>query len=85
MDAVEDSVEGGEPRRRRGARAQPAQRGDASVEGLASTSSVAFGRREGEVGGVIVAVGLSYSVIVNFLAMFPSTMCLKIAGGSGCG
>ncbi|KAK7236640.1 hypothetical protein SO694_0024105 [Aureococcus anophagefferens] len=25
--------------------------------------------------------GLVYSVTVNFLAMFPSTMCLKIAGG----
>ena len=32
----------------------------------------------------LVFVGLSYSVVVNFLAMFPSTMCLKIAGGSGC-
>ena len=33
----------------------------------------------------LVAVGLVYSVTVNFLAMFPSTMCLQIAGGEGCG
>ena len=32
----------------------------------------------------IIAVGLFYSVTVNMLAMFPETMCLKIAGGSGC-
>ena len=32
----------------------------------------------------IVGVGLFYSVAVNMLAMFPETMCLKIAGGSGC-
>ncbi|KAH8074604.1 hypothetical protein JL721_2171 [Aureococcus anophagefferens] len=33
----------------------------------------------------LVLAGLVYSVTVNFLAMFPSTMCLKIAGGEGCG
>jgi len=27
---------------------------------------------------------LCYSLSVNFLAMFPSTMCLKFAGGTGC-
>jgi len=32
----------------------------------------------------LVAVGLVYSTTVNFLAMFPSTMCLRIAGGDGC-
>ena len=32
----------------------------------------------------IVGFGLLYSVTVNSLAMFPSTMCLKIAGGDGC-
>jgi len=32
----------------------------------------------------LVAVGLVYSTTVNFLAMFPSTMCLKLAGGDGC-
>ena len=32
----------------------------------------------------LVFVGLSYSVVVNFLAMFPSTMCLRFAGGKGC-
>ena len=32
----------------------------------------------------LVLAGLVYSVTVNFLAMFPSTMCLKIAGGEGC-
>ena len=32
----------------------------------------------------IIFVGLFYSVTVNMLAMFPETMCLKIAGGSGC-
>lgn len=26
----------------------------------------------------------SYSITVNFLSMFPSTMCLKVAGGAGC-
>ncbi|KAH8048245.1 hypothetical protein JL722_12650 [Aureococcus anophagefferens] len=33
----------------------------------------------------LVLAGLVHSVTVNFLAMFPSTMCLKIAGGEGCG
>ena len=32
----------------------------------------------------LVAVGLVYSTTVNFLAMFPSTMCLRLAGGDGC-
>lgn len=34
---------------------------------------------------VLISVGLVYSVTINFLAMFPSTMCLRIAGGNGCG
>ncbi len=34
---------------------------------------------------VLISVGLVYSVTINFLAMFPSTMCLRIAGGDGCG
>jgi len=33
----------------------------------------------------IVGFGLLYSVTVNSLAMFPATMCLKLAGGDGCG
>ena len=28
--------------------------------------------------------GLAYSVAVNLLPMFPATMCLHFAGGSGC-
>merc|ERR1712167_488169 len=33
----------------------------------------------------LLACALCYSLSVNFLAMFPDTMCLKFAGGSGCG
>mmetsp|Transcript_14307 Transcript_14307/g.42693 ORF Transcript_14307/g.42693 Transcript_14307/m.42693 type:complete len:588 (+) Transcript_14307:318-2081(+) len=33
---------------------------------------------------ILISGGLVYSVTVNFLAMFPATMCLKIAGGDGC-
>ena len=32
----------------------------------------------------LVALALTYSLIVNFLSMFESTMCLKFAGGAGC-
>jgi hypothetical protein len=32
----------------------------------------------------LVAVALTYSLIVNFLSMFESTMCLRFAGGDGC-
>lgn len=32
----------------------------------------------------LLFVALTYSLSVNFLAMFPSTMCLKFAGGQGC-
>ena len=32
----------------------------------------------------LVALALTYSLIVNFLSMFESTMCLKFAGGDGC-
>eukprot|EP00622_Pseudochattonella_farcimen_P003310 FR738455.1.p1 GENE.FR738455.1~~FR738455.1.p1 ORF type:complete len:181 (+),score=12.38 FR738455.1:2-544(+) len=32
----------------------------------------------------IISTGLIYSVVVNMLAMFESTMCLRIAGGPGC-
>jgi MFS family permease len=32
----------------------------------------------------IVALGLAYSLLVNMLSMFESTMCLKFAGGDGC-
>lgn len=32
----------------------------------------------------LLFVALSYSLSVNFLAMFPATMCLKFAGGQGC-
>ena len=31
-----------------------------------------------------IACGLAYSVCVNILTLFPSTMCLKFAGGKGC-
>ena len=33
----------------------------------------------------IIFVALSYALTVNFLAMGESTMCLRIAGGQGCG
>jgi Na+/melibiose symporter-like transporter len=33
----------------------------------------------------LLLCALCYSLSVNFLAMFPDTMCLKFAGGSGCG
>ena len=32
----------------------------------------------------LLSVALTYSLSVNFLSMFESTMCLKIAGGAGC-
>lgn len=32
----------------------------------------------------LLTVALCYSLSVNFLAMFPDTMCLKFAGGTGC-
>ena len=32
----------------------------------------------------LITVGLVYSATVNMLAMFPNTMCLKLAGGAGC-
>jgi len=32
----------------------------------------------------VISVALVYSLLVNILSMFPSTMCLKFAGGSGC-
>ena len=31
-----------------------------------------------------VAFALTYATVMNFLVMFPETMCLKIAGGDGC-
>jgi hypothetical protein len=33
----------------------------------------------------LLFVALVYSFTVNALAMFPSTMCLRVAGGRGCG
>ena len=33
----------------------------------------------------ILGPGLLYSFTLNLLTMFPGTMCLKIAGGTGCG
>jgi len=33
---------------------------------------------------VVLFVALTYSLTVNFLSMFPSTMCMKVAGGDGC-
>jgi len=33
----------------------------------------------------LLSIAFVYSLTVNFLAMFPSTMCLKFAGGDGCG
>jgi len=32
----------------------------------------------------VLSFALVYGLLVNFLSMFPSTMCLKFAGGSGC-
>lgn len=32
----------------------------------------------------LVATGLVYSILANVLVMFPSTMCLRVVGGSGC-
>ena len=32
----------------------------------------------------LVAVALAYSLAVNLLSMFESTMCLRFAGGDGC-
>ena len=31
-----------------------------------------------------VGTALAYSLAVNFLSMFPETMCLRVAGGAGC-
>ena len=33
---------------------------------------------------LLVAVALAYSLAVNLLSMFESTMCLRFAGGDGC-
>ena len=33
----------------------------------------------------ILGVAIVYAVTVNFLAVFPATSCLEIAGGEGCG
>ncbi len=33
---------------------------------------------------LLLGSALAYSVTVNLLAMFPSTSCLKLAGGQGC-
>eukprot|EP00658_Telonema_sp_P-2_P067452 TRINITY_DN56370_c0_g1_i1.p1 TRINITY_DN56370_c0_g1~~TRINITY_DN56370_c0_g1_i1.p1 ORF type:complete len:190 (-),score=34.61 TRINITY_DN56370_c0_g1_i1:331-900(-) len=33
---------------------------------------------------LVVGFALIYACTMNFLVMFPSTMCLKIAGGEGC-
>ena len=33
---------------------------------------------------LLLGVALTYSLSVNFLSMFESTMCLKFAGGAGC-
>jgi len=33
---------------------------------------------------LLLSVALTYSLSVNFLSMFESTMCLKFAGGAGC-
>ena len=33
---------------------------------------------------VVLSILFVYSMTVNMLAMFPSTMCLKFAGGEGC-
>jgi len=32
----------------------------------------------------MISMAFAYSLTVNFLAMFPETMCLKFAGGNGC-
>ena len=31
-----------------------------------------------------MGTALAYSLAVNFLSMFPETMCLRVAGGAGC-
>ena len=33
---------------------------------------------------LLLSVALTYSLSVNFLSMFESTMCLRFAGGDGC-
>ena len=33
---------------------------------------------------IVVFFALIYAITVNFLAMFPSTSCMKIVGGDGC-
>lgn len=33
---------------------------------------------------LLLGVALTYATAVNFLSMFPSTMCLEFAGGEGC-
>ena len=32
----------------------------------------------------LLAAFMAYSLAVNLLSMFPSTMCLRFAGGKGC-
>lgn len=32
----------------------------------------------------MLGVAFSYSMVVNFMSMFPATMCLEFAGGDGC-
>ena len=34
---------------------------------------------------VLIASALAYALSVNLLSMFEGTMCLRFAGGSGCG
>jgi len=41
-------------------------------------------RTVGFTGAILGAGGFAFAIIVSFLSLFPSTMCLKIAGGEGC-
>ena len=59
----------------------PSQRAEAQARKKAWDKSDAYAWTS----VVLISVGLVYSVTINFLAMFPSTMCLRIAGGNGCG
>ena len=34
---------------------------------------------------VLIGSALAYALSVNLLSMFEGTMCLRFAGGSGCG
>ena len=34
---------------------------------------------------VLIGSALAYALSVNLLSMFEGTMCLRVAGGSGCG